>query len=291
MSIKQELQRHLHSLLQHNKDGSYETQEARRKILFKVAEDLCSHRYKLRHMNGLKQKHVRFLNELWLVQGISVATIKNRNSHLRWLCEKVGRNIMPTNDALGIGKRAYSHNQQTAVELNDIDVSKITNRHVYMQIHLQRYLGLRREECLKLKPHMADQEDHIQLKSSWCKGGRARTVLITSSEARYWLDEAKKLTQHHNQSLIPEGKTYKQHRNLYDKQLQRAGVKHPHGLRHAYAQERYFQLTGWHCPKRGGPLSHELTYTQKQQDREARLTISEALGHSREQITVVYLGR
>jgi integrase len=292
VSIKNELQRCLHGILKHNPDGAFETRHARRKVLLKVAGDLCSHGYKLRHIQGLKQKHVKFLNELWLSQGLTVATIKNRNAHLRWLCEKLNkRSLVPTNTELGVGKRQYANNQPTGVDLHQIDLSKVTNPYIYVQVHLQRYLGLRREECIKLKPHLADHGDHVILQPSWCKGGRGRVVPIVLPEARYWLDEAKKLASRPDQALIPDNKKYVQHRHLYDKQLQRAGVKHAHGLRHTYAQERYLQLTGWECPKRGGLTSKQLTRQQKEKDRYARLLISQELGHSREQITVVYCGR
>jgi hypothetical protein len=64
-----------------------------------------------------------------------------------------------------------------------------------------------------------------------------------------------------------------------------------HGLRHAYAQNRYEELTGWLCPAAGGPVAKELTPEKREQDREARLTISCELGHEREQVTGAYLGR
>jgi len=64
-----------------------------------------------------------------------------------------------------------------------------------------------------------------------------------------------------------------------------------HGLRHAYAQQRYRELTGWLAPAAGGPTVNALTPEQKAIDRQARLTISRELGHEREQITSVYLGR
>ena len=51
-----------------------------------------------------------------------------------------------------------------------------------------------------------------------------------------------------------------------------------HGLRHAYAQNRYEELTGWQCPSVGGPDSKVLTPEQRAADREARLTISQELG-------------
>lgn len=42
------------------------------------------------------------------------------------------------------------------------------------------------------------------------------------------------------------------------------------------------------CDKAG---IQELTLTQKARDREVRLALSEEMGHFREQITAVYLGR
>lgn len=58
-----------------------------------------------------------------------------------------------------------------------------------------------------------------------------------------------------------------------------------------YAQERYRELTGFRCPKQGGLTSRKLTASQKEIDKEARLVISRELGHWREDVTSVYLGR
>jgi len=291
MAIRHQLQQSIYHMLKHNRDGSFETQSARRSILFQLANDLVDGNYKLRNVHGLKQKHVIFLNQRWKEKGISTATIKNRNAHLRWLCEKLGKaNMVLSNDQLGIGKRQYTETENRAVDLKEVNLSKITNRYILVSIHLQHHLGLRREESLKIKPHLADKGDHIVLQPSWCKGGRGRIVPVLSPEARHWLEEAKKLATHPDHSLIPPEKTYIQHRHLYDKQVQRTGIKHAHGRRHAYAQDRYKELTGWECPKRGGQTAKELTEEQKQTDTAARLTISEELGHSRRLIIVTYCG-
>ena len=63
------------------------------------------------------------------------------------------------------------------------------------------------------------------------------------------------------------------------------------GLRHAYAQQRYEELTGWKSPAAGGPAAKSLSSEQRKLDREVRLIISRELGHQREQVTAVYLGR
>ena len=64
-----------------------------------------------------------------------------------------------------------------------------------------------------------------------------------------------------------------------------------HGLRHAYAQRRYEELTGWKAPAAGGPAAKSLTTDQRALDLKARVTISQELGHNREAISAVYLGR
>ena len=47
----------------------------------------------------------------------------------------------------------------------------------------------------------------------------------------------------------------------------------------------------WRAPAVGGPVSRQLTRDMREIDWQARLTISRELGHEREQITAVYLGR
>ena len=51
---------------------------------------------------------------------------------------------------------------------------------------------------------------------------------------------------------------------IYEKHTLRAGFTQLHGLRHAYAQARYQELTGWPAPTCGGPASKQLTPEQKE---------------------------
>jgi integrase len=94
-----------------------------------------------------------------------------------------------------------------------------------------------------------------------------KLFIYLKSSISNWLTEAKKLAKEASSALIPNNKSYIQHRRLYDKQINRAGIKHPHGLRHAYAQACYEKLTGFKCPKQGGPTHKQLTMKQKQLDR------------------------
>ena len=72
-----------------------------------------------------------------------------------------------------------------------------------------------------------------------------------------------------------------QRRELYDRQISTAKLSKMHGVRHAYAERRYAELTGWKAPNNGGPTSKELTPEQKRIDRAARLQTFEELGHGR----------
>lgn len=91
--------------------------------------------------------------------------------------------------------------------------------------------------------------------------------------------------------LIPKEMRYVDQLNRFKAQCAKAGIDGVHGLRHLYAQVRYAELTGWKCPACGGPTAKQLAPAQKAIDRSARLVISKELGHEREQITAVYLGR
>lgn len=91
--------------------------------------------------------------------------------------------------------------------------------------------------------------------------------------------------------MIPPHRSYVHRLRVYEGNTTRAGLSSMHGLRHAYAQERYEELTGRECPASGGPRSDSLSLEQRELDREAHLTISQELGHEREQVTTAYLGR
>ena len=280
-------------LCNRNRDGSFSTQAARRNVLSMVGRQLVKLGVFNLPVTGLKQKHVAKLMERWKEDGCSEATLKNRMSHMRWWSEKIGKqNLIPrTNAELGIGRRTYVTNQTKALQIEDGALSKVGDDRVRLSLELQRAFGLRREESIKYQPGyaMKDNGDHIRLKASWCKGGRERIVPIRNDYQRDVLLRVSNFAG--SGSLIPEGQQYKEQLKRYENETNRAGLHKLHGLRHEYAQQRYKELTGWNAPVNGGPRRRELTPEMKATDRTARLVISEELGHSREPITAVYLGR
>ncbi|HAT29997.1 MAG TPA: integrase, partial [Janthinobacterium sp.] len=112
---------------------------------------------------------------------------------------------------------------------------------------------------------------------------------IKTAAQRSVLDAAKALAG--SGSLIPKHNSYVAQMKRFEGQCKKAGIQQVHGLRHQYAQTLYEALAGWKCPAAGGPTAKELTPAQKARDTEVRLEISSDLGHCREQITAVYLGR
>ncbi|MCI0992539.1 integrase domain-containing protein [Pseudomonas corrugata] len=280
----------LRQLCRRNRDGSHNTQADRIRSLGLIARQLREAGFRQMKAPSLKGKHVLALLDRWQGEGLSPGTIKNRLAHLRWWAEKIGKaGILPAdNTQLGVADRRFVTNVSKAQELGT-ELGKITDAHVHMSLQLQSAFGLRREEAIKFQPKYADQGDHILLKGSWTKGGRDRSVPISTSLQREVLNAAHQLAG--AGSLIPAQKTYIQQRNTYDGQCKAAGLSHMHGLRHHYAQSRYIALTGWKAPAAGGISSRELTPVQRSQDIIARQIISRELGHERTQITATYLGR
>jgi len=281
----------LKQLCYQNRDGSYSTQSARRHILNQVSNQLHELGYRGMNTRSLKPKHVEALVEHWLANDIGLGTIKNRMTCLRWWAAAVNRSnvVARSNDYYGIPNRQFVATESKATSIEESQLSRVRDPYVRMSLELQRDFGLRREEAIKFRPDYADRGDHIELKQSWTKGGKARVIPILTDEQRATLKKAHQLAG--KSALIPGGKNYIQQLRVYERQTANAGMSRMHGLRHAYAQARYLALTGWHSPAAGGPSSAQLSAEDKKIDREARLIISGDLGHIREQITSVYLGR
>lgn len=281
----------LKQLCRHNRDGGYATQRNRERLLSLIADQLHALGFRGMGAQSLKPKHVEALVNRWQSESLSVGTIKNRMTVLRWWAQKVNRQnvIARQNDHYGIPERTFVSTDSKAREIDGATLDRVKDAHVRMSLELQQAFGLRREEAIKFQPSYADQGGHLVLKDSWTKGGKAREIPVRTAGQRAVLDRAHRLAG--RGSLIPAERNYRQQLRVYERHTANAGLSKLHGLRHAYAQGRYEELTGWKAPAAGGPTSRSLTREQRVVDHEARLVISRELGHEREQITTVYLGR
>ncbi len=284
------LNHQLKTLCRNNREGSYGTQVRRERELTLMANELHQLGYRGMNSHSLKPKHVEALVGRWLEKEVAAGTIKNRMAAFRWWARKVNRQnvVARSNDHYGIPNRIFVTNTSKAKSISKVDLAMVRDEHVRMSLELQQAFGLRREEAIKFVPSYADQRDHLSLKPSWTKGGKARVIPIRTESQRAVLDRAHKLVG--KGSLIPSSRNYVQQLRIYEGNTVRAGLSKMHGLRHAYAQRRYEELTGWKSPSVGGPIPKALNREQRDRDREVRLIVSRELGHERRQVVSVYLG-
>lgn len=286
----------INELLKPLKGYSFASKADMRHTLNRCIKDLHELGYKLAHIKGLKPKHVFALVEHWKKEEKNPATIKNYMAKLRKVSVLLDKPklVKPDNDAYRIAKRSYAPQQNKAI--HHIDFSKCTDPMIKLSLEAQKLFGLRREESMKLILSEAWQGDQLKIKPSWTKGGIGRTLQITNLEQRQWLQQAIRQVPP-GQSLIPKDRTYKQHLSHYQTQTKQMGLKKCHGLRHAYAQRRYHELTREFDPKHQGLICHiaggkpfrELKGIDRQIDRKAREIISRELGHSRVAIVRCYI--
>lgn len=196
---------------------------------------------------------------------------------------RFGHAFRQAHAAYGIADPKFVTNKSKTKALDAGKLGKVADAFTAMSLRLQEAFGLRREESLKLQPSWADRGDTLVLKASWTKGGREREIPIRNQTQRELLNEAKALAG--SGSLIPSDRFYIDQLNRFKAQTAFAGIDRVHGLRHAFAQARHAELTGWQAPAVGGPTSKQLTPQLTAVERKARLTISAELSHGREQIT------
>ena len=287
----------IHELVKQTKGHSFASQADMRHMLFRCIKDLHDLGFKLGHIKGLQAKHIYALVEHWKKQDKNIATIKNYMSKLRKVSQLLNNNklIKPDNDHYKIDHRSYISKHNKAI--HNIELSKCTDQYIRLSIEVQALFGLRREESMKFTFSEAMNDGYIEIKPSWTKGGIGRVLQITNSEQRHWLAQVSTLVKS-GESLIPSHRTYKQHLSHYQTQIKQMHVCKLHGLRHAYAQRRYRELTiafdskklGLLCQIEGGKNLKSMTSYEKMLDRKARQIISRELGHVRTNITKIYLG-
>ncbi|HGF0738859.1 integrase domain-containing protein [Legionella pneumophila] len=287
----------INEMVKEIKRYSHASRADMRVMLNRSIKDLHEKGYKISHIKGLKPKHIFVLVEHWKEQGKSPATIKNYMSKLRETAKFLDKPqlVKPSNDDYQIPKRSHVTTVNKAI--HELDLSKCRDPLVRLSLEAQSLFGLRREESMKIVLSDAFQGNYLQIKPSWTKGGIGRTLWITNDAQRQWLNKAlQEVPAGH--SLIPQDRTYKQHLRHYQSQTELMGIHKLHGLRHAFAQRQYFELTkqfdpngkGWQSPINGGPPRKQLNQQEKQIDRKVRGIISRQLGHSRISILKIYCG-
>lgn len=283
------LNHHLNILCNRNCDGAYATQANRKSSLQRCAKDLKEIGFnQVNSLHSLKPKHIESLVKHWQINDLSVGTIKNRMSNLRWVAEKINRPhiIAKDNSYYGIEDRSFV-GKNKALDFTQEAINAITDKHIQASAMMQKAFGLRREEAMKICPVKADAGNKLILTRTWCKGGRSREIEIRNDAQRQALEHAKSIAK--NGSLIPGNLTYFKQMKRFENEMRRVGLGQTHGARHAFAQDRYKSITGWFSPAQGGPKYKDMSDADKAIDRSARLLLSKELGHVRLQIVATYI--
>ncbi len=288
-------------IMKENPNGSPDRQKSRHQNLMRCVKQLQDRGYGKRwDVNRLGKREVHRLVHDWRTAGLSHRTIANRMVDLRWLAEKVGRgDMIPGNRSLGISLRrnTLGWGVDKSREL-DHGRLKLLDQRAQLVTELRREFGLRAEEAMKFQHAYATRQPGVvQLLDTWCKGGRAREIPVTTDRQRDLLDrvgrfqESQPKSRHGHRSMIPAHRTFDSYYREYNAARHAAGLP-GHELRHAWAQERFEQISGIPPPLAGGPKHSELAREGQLRWEEAARTVNRELGHGegRQDITGTYIG-
>lgn len=209
--------------------------------------------------------------------------------------------VLPGSDC-GIQKRIYIPTESKALsEANHTNAQSVSGGRVSALLGLQRAFGLRFKESALLDAKAALKEAREKgfiSVNSGTKGGRKRTVPCRPTGITA-LEQASAIQD--GRSMVPEIMvSYYKFREECYAVASKQDFKF-HSERHAYAQERYREITGapspiesgWPRKERFKHLAEYLNISEteaREIDNAARQIVSIELGHSRVEITDAYLG-
>lgn len=277
--------------------GAYETQDARRDTVQAFVRALNENGFsKAVRQKGfkIKEKHVTRAVGVWRNQdGVSTRTIEKRLSHLRSMARWQGTPGLLRSNAEYLPGRDTDRTRQEskAADASAVDVEAARTPWAQASLGLQERFGVRRKEALLAEPWRSPADNSkLVLHGAACKGGRPREIEARTEADREAIAFAKDVAQGGN--LVPPGRTYKEWRNEYRREAERAGVPNgsTHSLRFAYAEARYAELSGQDAPVAGGPYRADMDADERDADGAARDALSAELGHGRRAVVSAYIG-
>jgi len=294
------------------KNGSAKTRHNHIQEAKRFTETLRHLGYGVKQWKNLSNKHVGAVVNEWKNAGLATGTIKEYVSGVRAVARLFNNHrIAEKNSAFGIENRVYVSNRDKSVPQavyervvatlkGSIDIN---DHRVAAQLQLQRELGLRKEESFKLQPTHAVMRDGRVFIQHGTKGGRERIIHDPSQGAKEAIAYAKSVLSGKN--TIPNNMTERQWEWHFYKTLRFHGISQEacgassHGLRHAYAQARYEQITGFEPRCRFDSYESFRANAERtagedwsKADEDARQIIKAELGHGpdRDDVMAQYLG-
>lgn len=208
-------------------------------------------------------------------------------------------------------RRCYSAHKDKGWTGNGIDVEASIRAvaeidpHVAAQLRMVMAFGLRRKEAVMFRPHACEVPEYalpascaaisryvsfLRIKRG-TKGGRLRFAAIRTQAQRDALASAKAVARFPNSHLGRPGLSLKQSLDLFSNVVRTAGLTKktlgvtPHGLRHEFAGDLYYDIADVQPPVRGGDPCFDPDTM-----RAAYQEVALQLGHGRRQISNAYLG-
>lgn len=254
------------------------------------------------HVKGFAER----LNERYERGEISASTAQNylspvnvamENARLDTKCRVEGVREAGLPTRTGIATQDHS----ATLNAHKNALQRVSER-LGVQLDLQRELGLRlKESCLldaRQALNQALTKQHVLIEQG-TKGGRPRQVPIHAQSQIDALQRAV-VIQGQEPSLIPENQTWAQYQSQVYRELASLPL-HCHQERHHFANAMYERLMSAKSPVQSG-IPHQSHHAYlanvlgiskseaKVRDEQIRLSVAEALGHSRVSITNNYLG-
>ncbi|MGA1847592.1 integrase domain-containing protein [Deferribacter abyssi] len=253
---------------------------------------------------------------------ISKAHAANIISSLNRIFDHYGQDTLKLSaeaEGLNRGTRYYNIDRSVNYNLHKQFTNYLTEKFIStgdhrfealrIQVEMEREFGLRFKESALHDAKGIHKRDHLLDVVKGTKGGQPRQVPIRDEKGYELLSYAKNLKNEfgYTKSLIPDDYSFNKWQNFAYNVVKDFNERfncnyHFHGERHAYAQNRYLELTGFDAPvvsgfTNGSYLEVMAEYYQisideaKDLDYEARMIISEELGHHRIDVTNYYLGK
>ena len=268
--------------------------------------------YGVQRWKNISNKHVHQAVNKWKQEGLQVATIKEYLSGVRMVCRIYGNHrIAEENAQFGIGNRVMVDNRDKSLPQQVFKrvVTELKNsnnqddQRIAAQLQLERYLGLRTEESCKFNGHKAVLTDGRIFIQHGTKGGRERIISEVTDKGMEAIQYAKSISGKGN--LIPSNHSLKTWIQKYYRVIRGKGISKKecgasgHGCRHAYAQDRYEEITGFQAPCK---FDSKEKYRKnaikiagegwRKLNQDARQIIKAELGHGpdRDDVVSQYLG-
>ena len=239
-------------------------------------------------------ENIQSVVSAWRERGLAIGTIQNKMTVVRQILSAADNKISISNAQLGINSGRdvlNSANIDKSCRLSEaqlLQVNQLNDKTTAGAIKLAAAYGLRRDESLRVVHaltlnHSVTEGNKLNIKAGWGKGSRPR-----SFEMRDGGQVLREVAQE-VRGLKIQGRI-ENFRNRFENTVKKLGIK-PHGLRHAYIQDRYKDISNLTAPSAGGLRYADMTDKQREIYHSTCKAISPEVGHTRESIIRTYVGK